>query len=65
MKLTPAQERYLAEIRETPGRKYNGRARRTLTALRQAGLIRYHFDLVPGNANYSEQFTCFPVEESR
>lgn len=59
--MTPAQERYLAEIRARPGRTYNGRARRPLEALREAGLIRYEFELVPQVGSWTERFTCWPV----
>ena len=46
--LTAAQARYLAEIRSAgvDGHKYNGRARKTLQALEQLGLIVIDYDLV-------------------
>jgi hypothetical protein len=64
-KLTKPQKRYLAEIREQPGRAYNGRARRTLEALEEAGLIEYDFDLIPhadsgSGVEFTERFTCHP-----
>lgn len=60
--MTPAQERYLAEIRERPGRSYNGRARRPLEALRKLGLITFDYELVPHIGAWTERFTCWPVE---
>lgn len=44
--LTSAQRRYLAEIIERPGRRYNGRAIRSLEALEQRDLITADYDLV-------------------
>lgn len=43
--LTVAQARYLSEIREAGEKRYNGRARRPLEALRQLGLIEWDFDV--------------------
>jgi hypothetical protein len=43
-KLTPAQQRYLDEIETAGERRYNGRARRTVEALRDAGLIEFDYD---------------------
>lgn len=46
-KLTPAQERYLAEIRQAGVKTYNGRARRPIQALEAAGLISVDWDMRP------------------
>lgn len=68
-KLTKAQQRYLDEIRAKPGKVYNGRGRKPLTALRDAGLITYDFTLVPhanihgSGMSFTEEFTCFPTTE--
>ena len=63
--LTPAQSRYLEEIRAAGMRRYNGRARRPLEALRAHGLIEYDFDLIPHlGGRYTEQFTCRPTGRS-
>lgn len=60
--LTPAQGRYLVEIRRNGERKYNGRARRPLEALRDAGLIEYDYTLVPvQNGRFTELFIARPV----
>jgi hypothetical protein len=47
--LTPAQWRYLDEIREAgeKGRTYNGRATRPIEALEQAGLVEVDWDMIP------------------
>lgn len=60
--MTPAQERYLREIRAAGERSYNGRARKPLEALRAAGLVEYDFTLIPtGMGRYMECFTVRPV----
>lgn len=46
-KLTKAQERMLAEVRESGKRVYNGRARRTVKALEDAGLVNVDWDMRP------------------
>ncbi len=64
MEMTNAQQRYLLEIGRNPGRKYNGRARRPLEALRKKGFIRYDFELVPQPGGLmTERFTCFPISQ--
>lgn len=45
--MTPAQERYLAEIREAGVKTYNGRAARVIRALEGAGLVTAEWDWVP------------------
>jgi hypothetical protein len=63
--LTPAQARYLAEVRAAgpAGRRYNGRARKPLKALQAAGLVRLEFDLVPQLwGRYSELFVATAVD---
>lgn len=57
-KLTPAQERYLAEIRESGEKTYNGRAYRNLVALEDAGLIKVEWFVVRGDA---ERHTARPL----
>ncbi len=59
VKLTAPQERYLAEIRAAwPNpKRYNGRARRPLEALRAAGLVTYEYELVPHIGAWTELFT--------
>lgn len=42
--LTPAQERYLAEIRAAGTKVYNGRARKVIEALEAAGLVTVDWD---------------------
>jgi hypothetical protein len=60
--LTPAQQRYLAEIRAAGVKRYNGRARKPLEALRAAGLVEYDFELRPaGIGTMTELFTVRPV----
>jgi len=59
--LSPAQKRYLAEIRGGHSR-YNGRARRTLRILKAKGLISYEYTLVPGAyGHWSESFVAKPT----
>jgi|KBSMisStaDraftv2_1062788.scaffolds.fasta_scaffold12756_7 hypothetical protein len=63
--LTPAQARYLAEIREAgaEGRKYNGRARKVLDALEALGLIVVDYDLVLHyGGTLSGLYQCWSVE---
>lgn len=43
--LTPAQQRYLAEIRAAGRKVYNGRARRPIKALETAGLVNVDWDM--------------------
>jgi hypothetical protein len=63
MQLTDPQRRMLQEVRDAGTRSYNGRARRTLEALEQAGLVEYDYELVPhADGVYTERFTVTPVE---
>lgn len=60
--LTPAQARYLAEIRARPGRSYNGRGGITIRNLEARGLITYDYELVPHViGSYTERYTCHPT----
>lgn len=64
--LTPAQARYLDEIRAAGERSYNGRARNPIETLRSHGLIEYDFELVPhadsgSGISFTERYTCRPV----
>lgn len=43
--LTPAQERYLAEVRQAGRKVYNGRAQRPIRALEAAGLVDVDWDM--------------------
>ena len=56
-KLTAAQQRYLEEIRAAGTKRYNGRARRSLEALKAAGLIDFEYDLVPHQTGNGLSFT--------
>ena len=67
--LTSAQKRYLREIREAdregrPPKVYNGRARRTIEALEEAGLVEADWDMIPqakGNGmELVERITVWP-----
>lgn len=58
MNLTPAQKRYLAEIREAGERTYNGRAYRILKVLEDAGLIEV--DWFTGGYTHRELHTARP-----
>ena len=61
LRLTVAQARYLAEIRAAGVKRYNGRARRPLEALKRAGLIEYEYDLVPqARGKWTESFVARP-----
>jgi hypothetical protein len=61
--MTAAQRRYLAAIVAAGEKSYNGRARKPVTALRDAGLVTYEFDLVPHyNGRYTELFIVRPTE---
>jgi hypothetical protein len=68
-RLTPAQERMLAEVRRAGEKVYNGRARRTVEALKAHFLIEYDYELVShikgGGTRYTEQFTVRPVLEDK
>lgn len=62
--LTIAQQRYLAEIRAAGEKRYNGRARKPLEALRAAGLVEYDFELTPHPGGlHTELFTVRPTNE--
>jgi hypothetical protein len=65
--LTAPQRRYLAEIREAGTRTYNGRARRTLETLQDAGLIEVEYDQraqSKGNGiELAERFICTATEQ--
>ena len=56
--LTKAQNRMLDELEAAGGeRSYNGRARRQVEALRDAGLVTYEFMLVPhADGKYTQTF---------
>jgi hypothetical protein len=57
-KLTGPQEALLARVRAEGVVVQNGRARRTVTALRDAGLVTYEYDVVPaGDGRHGERFT--------
>lgn len=66
-KLTKPQERMLADVRAAGVKVYNGRATRTVRALREAGLVTAEYDQVPhvkgGGLEITERWTVRPVEE--
>jgi len=61
--LTAPQMRYLREIYAGGQHRYNGRARQSLTALHDRGLIEWHFDLRSAGreGRYTELFVVQPV----
>jgi hypothetical protein len=63
--LSPAQERYLAQIRAAgpEGARFNGRARQVLANLERLGLIRLDFDLVLGQRT-SELWTAVALSDA-
>jgi len=66
--VTGPQERMLKEVRAAGTRTYNGRARRTVTALEEAGLVEVEYDLVPhakGNGiSFTERFIVTAKEKA-
>lgn len=60
--LTPVQARMLDEVRQAGQRIYNGRARRTVKALEDAGLVAVDWDLIlHGNGRATERVTVTPA----
>lgn len=62
--LTAPQRRMLAEVAASPnGKSYNGRARRSVEALKAQGLVTSEFELVPHvrpygpGCDYTERYT--------
>lgn len=64
-KLSTAQQTMLDNVTRDGVRKYNGRARRTVEALRAAGLVEVEVDSVPqtkgGGIQLVTLFTVRPV----
>jgi hypothetical protein len=65
MNLTKPQQRLLAAVRASGERTYNGRVRKTVEALKRAGLVTFEYDLIPqvkGNGiEFAERFIVRPV----
>ena len=65
-KLTGPQRALLARVRAEGVVVLNGRARRTVQALRDAGLVAVSFDLVPhasgSGIGFTEEFTLRPLD---
>jgi hypothetical protein len=64
--LTVAQHRILTEVRATGSRVYNGRARRSIQALEDAGLVTATYDMIPqwkgGGMELVDRITVTPKE---
>jgi hypothetical protein len=70
-RLTEPQERLLDRIvmhcgHRSDGLRQNGRARRTIVALREAGFVDYEFELVPhADGRFTELFRVTPTADGR
>lgn len=60
-KLTPAQSRYLKEIRDAGEKTYNGRAMRVIEALDRLNLVTAHYDLRPNCGSWSWVIKVRPI----
>ncbi len=63
--LTPTQKIYLAEIREAGTRSYDGRAKRPLIALEEAGLIRCRYENQRYTGRGKDRYVAIAIDTER